>query len=220
MLSIAFSRICAEINQQHCATSRVSVETDIPLVDGQCRLIQQFLSIQQADRLLESLIEQTPWHQPQITLFGKKVHSPRLAAWYGDPEATYVYSGLVNTPLPWTAALTEIKTRIEQHCSEKFNSVLLNLYRDGNDAMGWHADDETALGPAPVIASLSLGTSRRFLLKHKTKKGTPSTIVNLEHGALLIMSGQTQRHWKHSVSRTRRSVSSRVNLTFRYIYSQ
>jgi len=98
--------------------------------------------------------------------------------------------------------------------------VLLNLYRDGNDAMGWHADDETALGPAPVIASLSLGTSRRFLLKHKTKKGTPSTIVNLEHGALLIMSGQTQRHWKHSVSRTRRSVSSRVNLTFRYIYSQ
>jgi alkylated DNA repair dioxygenase AlkB len=194
------------------------VETDIPLVDGNCTLVQPFLAIDEADQLLESLIDQTPWQQPEVTLFGKKIKSPRLAAWYGDPAATYTYSGLVNEPLPWTPVLSELKKKVEHHCNQPFNSVLLNYYRDGNDAMGWHADNEPELGPAPTIVSLSLGQSRRFLLKHKRNKNIPTTKIDLEHGSLLIMSGNTQRNWKHSISRTKRSVKERVNLTFRLIY--
>jgi len=141
---------------------------------------------------------------------------PRLLAWYGDPEARYRYSGLEHQPLPWTPLLAEIRTRVQEACGRPFNAVLLNYYRDGNDSMGWHSDDEPELGRDPLIASLNLGGTRRFDLR---RKGTTRIGHSLElgDGSLLVMGGQTQHHWQHQVAKTRKPVAPRINLTFRLI---
>jgi len=192
--------------------------TAIPLEHAEVTLCEHFLDPAKADYFYFRLIEETQWHQPEILMFGRKVRSPRLAAWYGDENAFYTYSGVTNSPLPWTSVLSELKDELEQVVQFRFNSVLINLYRDGNDAMGWHSDDEPELGDQPMIASVSLGASRRFLLRHKdVEKRTASTRLELSHGSLLTMGGQTQRYWQHSVSRTKKSVMQRVNLTFRRV---
>lgn len=193
------------------------METVIPIVDGDCRLLEQFLTQGEANRLLDDLLENAEWQQPEITLYGRKVKSPRLAAWYGEPEAVYRYSGLVNQPLPWLESLLELRYRLEAFIGCRFNSVLLNQYRDGTDSMGWHADDEPELGPDPVIASVSLGSSRHFLMKHQKNRAETSLKLPLHHGSLLIMGGVTQQHWKHSISKTRSAVDKRINLTYRFI---
>lgn len=193
------------------------METVIPIVDGDCRLLEQFLTQGEANRLLDDLLENAAWQQPEITLYGRKVKSPRLAAWYGEPEAVYRYSGLVNQPLPWLESLLELRYRLEAFIDCRFNSVLLNQYRDGADSMGWHADDEPELGSDPVIASVSLGSSRHFLMKHRSNRAETSLKLPLHHGSLLIMGGVTQQHWKHSISKTRSEVDKRINLTYRFI---
>ena len=142
----------------------------LPIEDGDCTLYSSFLDVSNGNLLFEQLMHQVEWQQQSLTLFGRKVPSPRLTAWYGDAGASYRYSGITNHPLPWVPTLLQLKHRLEQHCDTRFNSVLLNLYRDGNDAMGWHADDEKELGEEPVIGSVSLGGSRRFLMRHKYKK--------------------------------------------------
>ncbi len=159
--------------------------------------------------------ETLAWQQPQLRIFGRIVNAPRLEAWYGDTGAAYSYSGLAHEPLPWTPELQALRKRVERTARVSFNSVLANLYRDGSDSNGWHADDEPELGEQPVIASLSLGAPRRFLLRHR-KTGDRVEIV-LESGSLLVMRGATQECWKHSVPKQRTVQMPRINLTFRSI---
>ncbi len=189
----------------------------IPLVDGECYLVERFLDNAQADRFFHLIGQGARWRQPRLKLFGKSVRSPRLAAWYGDPQAIYAYSGVVNEPLPWFDALAQLRRRVEAHTGSRFNSVLLNLYRNGDDAMGWHSDDEAELDRTAVIASLSLGATRRFVMRHKRRKDLDSVQIPLRHGSLLVMAGETQRHWRHAVPRTKRPVGARINLTFRRV---
>jgi alkylated DNA repair dioxygenase AlkB len=147
---------------------------------------------------------------------------PRLTAWYGDATARYSYSGLDLTPQPWTPALLALRTQVEQATGVTFNSVLLNLYRTGQDSMGWHADDEPELGPEPVIASISLGATRRFRLRPRHSQQLPHAPLGLDlpSGSLLVMRGTTQQHWQHAVPKTARPVGPRLNLTFRTIHAQ
>ncbi len=176
-----------------------------------------FLDAAEADALLTVLIDNVAWQQPCVRLYGRDVHSPRLAAWYGDPGAVYSYSGSANMPLAWTPELSALRRRVEARVGCAFNSVLVNLYRDGRDSVGWHSDDEPELGAEPVIASLSLGARRRFLLKPKRPKGAPSRSLWLDRGSLLVMRGPTQRCWRHCLPKTARPVGPRVNLTFRQV---
>ena len=170
----------------------------------------------EADRLLEQLIGTTAWRQDSMTMFGESKPLPRLTAWYGDPGARYIYSGIVNEPLAWTAALAEVKEAVEVAAGVAFNGVLLNRYRTGRDSMGWHADDEPEFGDEPVIASVSFGGTRTFQLKHKRRKELKGG-VELTHGSLLVMRGGTQANWLHQVPKTARPVAERLNLTFRRI---
>ena len=140
----------------------------VSLIDGDVCFIAEFLTRPQSDAYFAELLDLVDWRQHTIRIRGRKVASPRLSAWYGDPDAHYCYSGLSLEPLPWLPVILELKTRIEAVCNAPFNSVLLNLYRDGADSMGWHSDDEPELGERPVIASLSLGAIRRFRLRHPT----------------------------------------------------
>lgn len=166
--------------------------------------------------LFASLRSEIPWGTHSIKMFGRVVQSPRLSSWHGDPGATYRYSGLHLEPRAWTPSLLEAKELVESALDREFNSVLANLYRDGDDAMGWHADDEPELGENPSIASLSLGATRRFTLKHR-QRAELRLAVELEPGSLLVMSGSTQRDYKHALPRTKRAVGPRINLTFRSI---
>jgi alkylated DNA repair dioxygenase AlkB len=151
-------------------------------------------------------------------MFGKEVPQPRLTAWYGDPAAQYTYSGLTWEPRPWTPTLLDLRRRLEAATDARFNSVLLNYYRDGRDSMGWHADNEPELGAAPAIASLSLGASRRFRLRpYRGGLTHPSFSLDLPTGSLLLMRGPTQQHWQHELPKTARPVGPRLNLTFRWI---
>jgi alkylated DNA repair dioxygenase AlkB len=167
------------------------------------------------DRLFETLFKEIPWQRHAITLYGRTVPVPRLSAWYGDPGAVYTYSGLRLEPSPWTATLLEIKDTVEGLTKTRFNSVLLNLYRSAQDSMGWHSDAEPELGANPVIASVSLGAVRRFLLQHKKQR--LRVALDLEPGSVLLMAGSTQRYWRHSLPKTRQPVGPRINLTFRVI---
>lgn len=169
------------------------------------------------DANFEDLCTSTQWKQEPITLFGREVMQPRLTAWYGDKGTEYRYSGLMNYPLSWTEALLEIKRQVEKISDCTFNSVLLNRYRHGQDSMGWHQDNEMELGDKPTIASVSLGAGRQFQMQHKFDKSLRRLNFELEHGSLLIMSGDTQRYWQHQVPKTKKDIGQRINLTFRTI---
>lgn len=165
--------------------------------------------------LLQTLIDDTEWRQDRITVYGKSYLQPRLSAWYGD--LAYRYSGIRLEPRAWTPTLLEIKARVEALTGEPFNSVLLNYYRDQNDSMGMHSDDERELGRQPAIASLSLGEERTFLLRHKTRKDLKTVKLTLPPGSLLLMQGDTQQYWRHGINKERQSCGPRLNLTFRSI---
>jgi alkylated DNA repair dioxygenase AlkB len=185
--------------------------------DAEIWLTHGFFTPAEADTFASDLIASADWEQQTLKLFGRRVAAPRLSAWYGDPGARYAYSGLTLEPKPWLPALREIRSRIRAATRVPFNSVLLNLYRDGCDSMGWHSDDERELGPAPTIASVSFGGVRRFLLRHRTRRDLATVELLPEHGSLLVMAGTTQRHWKHAVPKTARPAEPRLNLTFRVI---
>ncbi len=189
----------------------------IPIEDGELIYDPDFLGVGERRSLREYLIENVAWRQEPIKIFGKEVMQPRLTAWYGDPDTAYSYSGIVMEPLPWTEPLAEIKKRIEDFAGTPFNSVLLNYYRDGQDSMGWHSDNEPELGPNPVIASLSLGGVRRFHLKHRKRKELETKRMDLLDGSLLVMGGALQHHWLHQISKTKKAVAGRINLTFREV---
>jgi alkylated DNA repair dioxygenase AlkB len=169
--------------------------------------------------ILRRLIAEIAWRSEEIVMWGRKLPQPRLTAWYGDPGRSYAYSGLRLDPLPWTPLLLDIKTRVEETAGSTFNSVLLNYYRDHHDSIGFHSDDEPELGDRPIIASLSLGAERTFILKHKTLGRLGRVQLRLAPGSLLLMSGDTQRCWRHGILKESRTCGPRVNLTFRRIIS-
>ncbi|NRB38665.1 MAG: alpha-ketoglutarate-dependent dioxygenase AlkB [Pseudomonadales bacterium] len=185
---------------------------------------------EQADVWLQQLLQQTPWQQDQIRIAGKVLDIPRLQCWYGDSKAYYQYSGIHLTPQPWSPLLLEIKQRIESLSGFTFNSALINLYRDGQDSVSWHADDEKELGENPVIASISLGQQRPFSLKPKKNlklcpsldlNGTPAKPsrlnIMLNHGSLLIMKAGVQSHYLHCIAKQDGIDAPRVNITFRKV---
>ncbi|MBC7816511.1 MAG: alpha-ketoglutarate-dependent dioxygenase AlkB [Planctomycetaceae bacterium] len=165
---------------------------------------------------LERLLREVPWEQRTITVWGKAHLQPRLIAWYGDPGTTYSYSRIQLAPRPWTDWLMHLKVAVENAVASRFNSALLNLYRDHRDSMGFHSDDEPELGPHPTIASLSFGAERVFLLKHRA--GASGTVrLKLASGSLLLMKGKTQAHWQHGINKQATPCGPRVNVTFRQI---
>jgi alkylated DNA repair dioxygenase AlkB len=197
-----------------------ATEQLISLEDGgELLFIERWLPEAEARRCFTALMREIPWQQKTIVMMGKRVMQPRLVAWFGDPEAEYTYSGVLNEPLPWTPILAELRDRAGESAAHRFNSVLANLYRDGRDSMGFHADQEKELGTDPVIASLSLGAARRFQLRYTGKrKGVAGRDLELTDGSLLLMRGTTQHFWRHGVPKESRPVGPRVNLTFRQIF--
>lgn len=169
-----------------------------------------------SDTLFKELLETIPWQQDEIRVYGKVHRQPRLTALYGNEGKPYSYSGITMQPLPWNVLLQDIKDKVEKIAGVSFSTVLLNLYRDGSDSNGWHADDEKELGRNPVIASVSFGAERYFHMKHRSDKNQKQKIL-LENGSLLIMKGPTQHHWLHQIPKTARPIEPRINLTFRII---
>ena len=157
------------------------------------------------------------WRQDSVEMFGKTHPLPRLSAWHGDSDRPYTYSGITLQPNPWTDTLNDIRDALEPVCKRRFNSVLLNWYRDGDDHISWHTDAEPELGINPLIASVNFGETRRFLIRrkedHKCKVEIP-----LHHGSVLVMAGALQHYWQHSVPKQKRVKDHRLNLTFRTIY--
>lgn len=156
------------------------------------------------------------WERDAFTMFGKQIKTNRKVAWFGDLNYQYSYSNSVKNALNWTPELRYLKELVELKTGEKFNSCLLNLYHNGDEGMGWHCDNEKELGVQPVIASLSLGTARKFSFKHNESKQKVDIV--LEAGSLLLMKGETQQSWMHSLPKTKSVEKPRINLTFRYIY--
>lgn len=188
----------------------------IDLPDADVRLWRQAFQPAAADEMLAVLRSRIDWQQEDIVIFGERRRVPRLVAWHGDPGTAYTYSGTAHEPLPWTPELQRVRHRAEELTGHRYNSVLLNLYRDGRDGMGWHADDEPELGERPAIASVSLGATRRFRLRHR-RRTEARCGLDLAHGDLLLMSGGTQHAWQHALAKTARLVGERINLTYRWV---
>ncbi len=185
---------------------------------GWLRFWPAFFEPKQADAHMENLIDDLAWSQRSIRMFGREIPQPRLTAFYGAHAMAYRYSGLTWHAEPWAGGLAALADAVAKAAGCAFNSVLCNLYRDGQDSMGWHADDEPELGVNPVIASVSFGQSRRFDLKPKVKNSAESVRLTLGHGSVLIMGGDTQHHWVHQIPKTRQDCEPRINLTFRWIH--
>jgi alkylated DNA repair dioxygenase AlkB len=177
-----------------------------------------WLNAEEAEPLFQWLLGMVPWVQRRIqfrSASGVISHDqPRLTAWYGDPGATYRYSGIRNEPDVWTPALADLRERIQAETGARYNSVLLNRYRDGRDSVDWHSDDEPELGPDPTIASLSLGATRDFVLRHRRTKARK--VFALQSGDLLVMRGAVQRDWQHAIPKVAEA-GERINLTFRWV---
>lgn len=183
--------------------------------DGELYWLPAFYGATAADDHLQHLLDTLAWQSEQLFLFGRWVTVPRRMAWYGDVGADYRYSGVTHSPLPWTARLSALRRDMQTLCQLPFNSVLANLYRDGRDSMGCHADDEPELGAQPVIASISLGDSRVLRFRHPQSRHRFD--IALAHGDVLIMAGCIQQHWRHELPKTRQPKQARINLTFRHI---
>lgn len=183
--------------------------------NGEFIFIPDFFNKVESDILFQLLREKIFWKQESINIYGKRIEFPRLTAWYGNDDKPYSFSGITLEPIPWIDEILEIKKRIEPRANLTFNSVLLNLYRDGKDSISWHTDAEPELGKNPVIASVNFGASRTFQLRHNiTKKKIE---IELTHGSLLIMQGELQHYWHHQVPKTKKAIGERINLTFRVI---
>ncbi|MBS4052598.1 alpha-ketoglutarate-dependent dioxygenase AlkB family protein [Methylomonas rivi] len=183
--------------------------------DGELYYWPRFYRAEKADAYFDRLYRELAWRRERLFIYGRWVNVPRLMAWYGDPSARYRYSGVDHRPLPWTADLQTLRGDVETICNAAFNSVLANLYRDGRDSMGCHADNEKELGQNPLIASLSFGDSRVLRFKHL--ETGQKLDLELNHGDLLVMAGELQHRWRHELPKTRKPKQPRINLTFRHI---
>jgi alkylated DNA repair dioxygenase AlkB len=185
------------------------------ITNGEYIYIPNFFSKGESDVYFNALMEEINWKQESMHIYGKTLDFPRLTAWYGDNDKPYSFSGITLKPERWTPTLLEIKQHIETKAQVVFNSVLLNLYRNGNDSISWHTDAEKELGSNPIIASVNFGATRKFQLRHNTTN--EKIELNLSHGSLLIMKGELQHYWQHQVPKTKQTVKERINLTFRVI---
>lgn len=192
----------------------LSLFSDSTIPQPDYEYFPHFYNKESAEVVFNTLKVETPWKTEKIKIFGKEVAEPRLVAFYG--ERTYKYSGKVNIPLPFTPLLNEIKNNIEGLIKKKFNVVLLNYYRNGNDSMGWHSDNEPELGRNPTIASLTFGAERIFEFKYIANPKIRHKLL-LQNGSLLIMQGDTQHKWQHQIAKSKKIVTPRINLTFRQI---
>lgn len=175
----------------------------------------KILTQEQANYYFQALMEKIAWENDKAMIMGKEIITKRKVAWYGDAPFSYTYSGTTKTALPWINELLELKQLAEAKSKESYNSCLLNLYHTGEEGMTWHSDAEIALKKNGAIGSFSLGAERKFSFKHKKTKHTEAVI--LEHGSLLVMKGETQTHWLHSLPTTKKVFTPRINLTFRCI---
>lgn len=191
--------------------------TDIPMADGELRYWRSFVAPDEAAHLNRALQADLPWIQHEVRIAGRVIPAPRLSSWHGDRGITYGYSGARYTATGWPPALSLLRSQIESVTGLRFNSVLANLYRHGQDSMGWHADREPELGANPAIASVSFGAARKFVLKHRRKKAVSRVDLWLESGSLLLMLPPTQANWRHALPKTQKPVAPRVNLTFRFV---
>lgn len=189
----------------------------LSLPDAQLQYFPAFYPSALCSQFLELLLRDIPWQQDTLQIAGKAVKVPRLQSWHGDSNTHYGYSGLKLAPRPWTPLLQRIREDLQRQLQLPFNSVLLNWYRDGNDSVAWHSDDEHELGPDPHIASLSFGVSRRFELRHRTARDIPTLRLELGDGSLLLMGSGVQRNYLHQIPKQRGISGSRLNLTFRFI---
>lgn len=170
-----------------------------------------------SDATLDEVLKGLSWRQDTITMYGKTHPLPRMTAWHGVAGITHSYSGIKMVAVEWTPILYKLKLQLEKDLNAQFNSVLINYYRDGQDHMSYHADDELELGPAPTIASLSFGETRSFQLKHKYNKDK-KVVIPIPNGSLVVMKGELQQFWVHKIAKTAKKIGPRVNLTFRNIY--
>jgi len=180
---------------------------------GEVYYMGVIFSIEESNLFYENILAETSFVNDEAILFGKHLITKRKVAWYGDKEFSYHYSGTIKKAVPWSNTLFRLKNLIESRTQISFNSCLINLYHDGDEGMGWHSDDEKSLGLNTVIASVSLGAERKFSFRHKDTKETITLL--LERGSLLLMKGETQTHWQHSVPKMRKVIHPRINLTFR-----
>jgi len=178
-------------------------------------LHQSFFNRQEADHYYNTFLHHAHWKQHEITVYHKTHLTPRLTAWYGDHD--FSFSNHTLHPNPWLPELLQIKEKVEKTYNARFNSVLLNLYRSGQDGVGWHRDNEKEFGPNPIIASVSFGETRPFRLRHKFRKDLPPLEIPLTHGSFLLMAGPTQHYWEHAIPKTAKPIQPRINLTFRLI---
>ena len=188
----------------------------LQLPNAELIYIPDFYSVEKANAYFKLLKAQTNWQHDSITLFGKTHLQPRLTALYGNNNEPYTYSNITMKPIVFTKPLLDIKADVEQLANHRFTSVLLNLYRFGDDSNGWHADNEKELGQNPIIASVSFGAERYFHLKHKNDKFLKQKLL-LQHGSLLLMQVETQHFWLHQIAKTKKEIGQRINLTFRII---
>ncbi len=187
----------------------------IKIRNGEYIYIPDFFDFEKAKAYLNAFKENITWKQESMNMYGKQVLFPRLTSWYGESDKPYTFSGITLQPHPWTKELKEIKSAIEPLCEVVFNSVLLNMYRDGNDSISWHTDAEKELGKNPLIASVNFGAERKFQIRHNETQEIHD--INLKHGSLLIMKGELQHYWKHQVPKQKKITQERINLTFRVI---
>jgi len=187
----------------------------VKIQNGEYIYIPSFFDITKSNHYFQKLTKEIDWKQEEIKMYRRVVKLPRLTAWYGDNDKPYSFSGITLTPNLWTPELVKIKKIVETRCDAVFNSVLLNLYRNGKDSISWHTDAEKELGKNPVIASVNFGATRTFQLRHKITK--QKIELTLKHGSLLIMQGELQHYWQHQVPKTSKDVAQRINLTFRII---
>lgn len=185
---------------------------------GEVYYFPQAFDKNKSDAYFQLLLDRIHWKQEPVKIFGKEVMQPRLTAWYGDTDKPYTYSGLTMTPNKWIHPLPEIKAVADHLSGVESTSALLNLYRDGNDGLGWHRDNEKVLGHAPVIASVSFGMARKFQFRNYHDKSQVISIM-LEPGSVLVMKGASQQEWQHRIPKTTRLHGARINITFRVIGS-
>ena len=195
-------------------------ETNILPFDGVVEDYGLILEQAQSQQYLQYFLSQLAWQHDEVRLFGKHYITARKVVWYGDAHYQYRYSGTLKQAQLWPPGLLRLKQHIEQLVGHPFNSCLANLYEDGSQGLGWHSDDEPALYTGSsrenVIASLSLGVTRKMSFKHKTHGDKVELL--LHSGQLIVMRGQTQQYWKHSIGKSRKVLTPRINLTFRYFY--
>ena len=204
-----FGNIIPSLNNDKIKSGLTKIE------NGEYLFFPDFFPKSESNLFLQKLKDEIEWEQESMNMYGKQVDFPRLTSWYGDNDKPYSFSGITLQPKIWTKVLLEIKGKIEPLSNVQFNSVLLNLYRSGNDSISWHTDAEIELRQNHVIASVNFGATIKFQLRHiKTKEKVE---IELTHGSLLIMQGELQHFWQHQVPKTKKVVNERINLTFREI---